>query len=313
MNKLSIMPEAEDIELFLSAGSDKSKNDQCNKIRENIITHMVYYDDEYFSDSQYGSKWQNIKTKFDSILPLLCSEPYSRLVIKHMGGMSYNYDFKFSFLGLDGIVIKEIKVEFKHNNKDVVSLVQFLELYDKDCKDKYKICETSYAEFYYDNYLDKYLACDNKITETKPEKAIYLKNVYDIKYKHKFFNHLHKNKTNKIKEKKDIANESVKQFIETFQSSFQFKKITEKIIESQKNKVFLLWDCENFHIQRLDIENINISKIIKISELYFDVEVENFDYDIRVRLNWGNSNGLANPRWKFTFIYKFIHTIIHKL
>ena len=54
------------------------------------------------------------------------------------------------------------------------------------------------------------------------------------------------------------------------------------------------------------ILTINIAIIIQhymiIYDLYFDVYVTNFEYNIRIRLNWGNNNGLANPRWKFTFI-----------
>jgi hypothetical protein len=41
-----------------------------------------------------------------------------------------------------------------------------------------------------------------------------------------------------------------------------------------------------------------------VKSLYFDLAVNNYEHDIRVRLNWGNNNGIANPRWKFTFINK---------
>jgi hypothetical protein len=104
-----------------------------------------------------------------------------------------------------------------------------------------------------------------------------------------------------MKKKREIANESVKKYLEMYAPTFKFDKIAEKIKESQKDKVFLMWDCDNFHTQTLDIQNISISGIKKVEDLYFDVSVDNFEYDIRVRLNWGNNNGLANPRWKFTF------------
>ena len=177
-----------------------------------------------------------------------------------------------------------------------------MELYDKDCKTKFDICEVSYAEFYYDNYLDSYLALDQ--VEEKPAKEIYLKNVFDIKYKHPFFRRLYDNKNNKTKEKKTIANESVKKYIEVYNSSFQFDKVCQKIKESQTDKVFLLWDCENFHTQILDVETVTIQKIKRVDDLYFDVETAGFQYDIRVRIRWANNNGLANPAWKFTFIQR---------
>ena len=302
---LTILPDIGDILLFKNGGEDKSNNDEYNKIRENIITNIFNIDDEYFNDTTYGSQWKNVKEKFLAAVSSLCEEPFDSIKIKHMGGMTYNYDFVLTFNKNDAI-IKTIKLEFKHNNTDVSNLVQFLELYDKDCKNKYEICsEISYAEFYYDNYLDSYLAVDANLNDcVKPNKEDYLKNVYDIKYKHLFFEKLHINKEVKLKEKRKIANDSVKKYLELYSDSFSFYKICEKIRESQKDKIFLLWDCENFHTQTLDIDNIVISGIIKKDDLYFDVSVENFEYNIRIRLNWGNSNGLCNPRWKFTFIHK---------
>jgi hypothetical protein len=189
-------------------------------------------------------------------------------------------------------------------DSNIKDLIQFLELYDKDCKTTFDICDVSYAEFYYDNYLDKYIDCDSEIKESKPTKEVYLKNVCDIKYKQPFFKDLYKNKSNKIKEKKQIANESIKSYLQNYNSTFRFEKITEKIKESQSDKVFLLWDCENFHTQSINTESLKIKHIVKVENLYFDVFVEGLQYNIRIRLNWGNNNGIANPRWKFTFINK---------
>jgi hypothetical protein len=78
----------------------------------------------------------------------------------------------------------------------------------------------------------------------------------------------------------------------------------------QSDKIFLLWDCSNFHIQKIDVNLIQILKIKDISvievqkKMYFDLSLANFDYDLRIRINWGNNACVANPRWKFTFINK---------
>jgi len=302
MPKLQILPDIEDINLFKTGGEDKSTNDSNNKIRENVIANLLTVDDEYLTDPIYGEDWRNLKAKFLEAITLLAQIPFHNIKIKHMGGMTYNYDFLISFLDESCAILQSTKLEFKHNNSEVSNLVQFLELYDKDCKAKFDICEVSYAEFYYDNYLDSYLALDQ--VEEKPAKEIYLKNVFDIKYKHPFFRRLYDNKNNKTKEKKTIANESVKKYIEVYNSSFQFDKVCQKIKESQTDKVFLLWDCENFHTQILDVETVTIQKIKRVDDLYFDVETAGFQYDIRVRIRWANNNGLANPAWKFTFIQK---------
>ena len=185
-----------------------------------------------------------------------------------------------------------------------MDLAQFLELYDKDCKSKFEICDVSYAEFFYDRYLDQYLQLEAGITEPKPSREIYLKNVYDIKYKHPFFKNMYDTKTNKTTEKRRLAAESISVYLQEFSPTFKFEKILEKIKESQKDKAFLLWDCENFHIQELNVENIQILGIKENSlrDLYFDLSIQNYSHDLRVRVNWGNNACVANPRWKFTFI-----------
>jgi len=303
--KLVILPDIEDIQHFKTAGNEKSDNDCLNKIRENVIANIFNIDNEYTDDVTYGNDWTTIQEKFKKIIYTLCVEPFNSIKIEHIGGMSSNYDFLISFTEIDKTIIKTVKLEFKHNNSNVKDLVQFMELYDKDCKNKYGLChEMSYAEYYYDNYIDLYLDTDIELTLTKPKRDEYLKNVYDIKYKHEFFDFLHKRKDNESKKKKDVANTSVKKYLEMYADNFKFDRLTEKIRESQKDKVFLLWDCENFHIETLDVENINITHIIKKNDLYFDVNVDNFMYNIRIRINWGNNNGLANPRWKFSFIDK---------
>lgn len=302
-----ILPEIEDIKHFLGAGINKSLNDESNKIREHILTCMPYIDEDYYSDSTYGVHWSNIKQKFTQVLNSLCEETYANVSIKQMGGMKHNYDLLISFYSdvERKSIIKNVKLEFKHNNTNVSDLVQFLELYDKDCKDKFNICNMSYAEFYYDNYLTQYISCDSELENCSiPDRETYLKNVYDIKYKHAFFKLLHDNKGRNISDKKHIANISICKYIEKYHNEFNFDKIVEKIKLSQTSKVFLLWDCENFHIQTLDVSNLSITNIKKVEKLYLDLETENFEYNIRVRLNWGNSNGLANPRWKFSFINK---------
>ena len=303
MSGLTILPDISDITYFLSAGEDKSKNDELNKIRENVIANMFNLDEEYFGDEKYGKSWTDMYNKFNKTVNSLCSQPFDSIKIQHKGGMAHNHDFMFKFVHND-VVVSDQMIEFKHNNANVSDLIQFLELYDKDCKGKYSMCEVSYSEYYYDNYLDNYINCDVEITEPKPEREVYLKNVCDIKYKHPFFKNLHEKKNNMKNMKKVIADESRKKYIDTYISTFKFDKLTEKIRESQKDKVFLLWDCENFHTQILDVEKIKITSFKNVNDLYFDLVVENFEYDIRVRLNWGNTVGLANPRWKFTFINK---------
>jgi len=299
----TVLPK--DIMVFVTDNT-KADNDSTNNIREFIIANIFDTPENYFLDPDFGHLWVSIRSKLKTTLHSLTSLPYETISIEQKGGMTYNYDFLVEFKDINNQTIQTVKLEFKHNNSNVKDLTQFLELYDKDCKTKFELFDYSYSEFYYDNFLDGYLAIDGNLTIVKPDKDVYLKHVYDIKYKHPFFRHLYENKTNNKKIKDTLVELSRTQFLNTYASLFKFNKITEKIKDSQTNKIFLLWDKNEFHLQTLDIANINISGIIPntIKKSCFDIQVDNFMYNIRVRLNWGNNNGVANPRWKFTFIDK---------
>lgn len=298
----TVLPK--DIMVFVTDNL-KADNDSFNKIREFIIANIFVTPENYFSDPEFGLLWTSIKSKLQATFHSLSTLPYETISIQQKGGMTYNYDFLVEFKDTNNLTLESFKVEFKNNNSNVKDLAQFLELYDKDCKTKFQLFDYSYSEFYYDNFLDGYLAIDGA-SILKPDKETYLKHVYDIKYKHPFFRHLYENKTNNKKIKDTLVELSRTQFLTTYAPQFKFEKITEKIKESQTNKIFLLWDKNEFHLQTLDVANINISGIIEntIKKSCFDIQVDNFIYNIRVRLNWGNNNGVANPRWKFTFINK---------
>ena len=296
--------EPSDILVFTNSNS-KADNDSTNKLRELIITNIFCVSEDYFAHTIYGKCWTNIRDGLRNALHPLCDKPYTTITIAHKGGMSFNYDFLITYLNPLNEPIHSVKVEFKNNNSDVKDLVQFLELYDKECKTKFDMFDYSYAEYYYDNFLDKYLEIGVSDI-AKPDKQTYLQHIGDIKYNHPFFRKLYENKDKNKLQKTELVSESRAQFLSTYAAQFRFGQITEKIRASQTNKVFLLWDKNMFHVQTIDVEKIAIKGIKpnSIHNLYFDVEVENLMYDIRVRLNWGNNNGIANPRWKFSFIDK---------
>ena len=311
VKKACVIPCVEDIKYFLSPGTTRGDNAESNKIRENIICN---YDKCFIfkTDPEYGAHWTTVIEDLDTNLRSLCDSPGQGIMIEPMGGMKHNYDFNVTFIGSNQEVIKTSKLEFKHNNSSVSKIPQFLEIYDKDSIEKFNICDERYADYYYEHWLDKYLAIDNdpKIILLKPDKETYLKRVSDNTRKHLFFEALYLSYENNTTEKRKLARDSIRQYLEKFidpdslSSSFNFEKIANKIKESQTDKVYLMWDCTKFHTQVVNVADIQIKKIIKLDKLYFDVEVEQFMYNIRIRLNWGNNAGVTNPRWKFTFINK---------
>jgi hypothetical protein len=311
INKVFSMPHVHDIKYFLAPGKVRGDNAMSNSIRENVICN---YDKclSYKADTEYGKHWTGLLEDLHKNLHSLCDIPYQDLILEPMGGMKHNYDFNLSFMGLNKELISKIKLEFKHNTSNVTSLPQFLELHDKKCIDQLNICGERYAEYYYDHWLDKYLAIDNDVMvlSLKPDKDTYLKYVGDNKPKHVFFHALYVSYEKHKNEKRKLAQVSIRQYLEKYidltslVSTFNFDKIAQKIKDSQTDKVYLLWDCTKFHTQVVNIANIKMKKIIKLNNLCFDVEVENFIYNIQIRINWGNNAGIANPRWKFSFINK---------
>lgn len=299
--------EPHDILLFSAASAtDRNSNSNNNELRENILLNVSDMSDDYFSDPEYGPLWSNLKEKMTATVTSLCNEPFTRFTLTKMAGMSNNYDFIVRYFN-NSTAVSEVKVEFKFNTNSVRELTQFLELYDRDCKEKFDMTSYSYSEYYYDHWLDQYLALDMKIMEEKPTKEIYIKKISDIKYSHPFFRNLYDRKKEFTREKGLLVKQSIKTYLELYAPEFNFDMIKDKIISSQTNKVFLLWDCSvsDFQIETIDLGNMELHLMENsITDLCFDLEVTNFMYNIRVRLNWGNNNGIANPRWKFTFINK---------
>lgn len=296
--------EPHDILTFFNSNT-KDKNDQTNKVRENIISNIFDIADHYFEDPELNStEWNMVRTKLWNKLSELCSFPFNKIKIMPKGGRGFNHDFVVSFTGENNNQECH-KLEFKHNNSNVCGLVQFLELSDYSCKNTHNMFDYSYSEYYYDNFIDSYLKLvSGEIA--KPEKQVYITRVQNTDYKHPFFKNIYEDKLTNEAQKKELIQQSCEQYLQLYSHSFKFDKLTEKIKNSQQNKAFLFWDKNDFHIQVLNVENIEITHIIagSLKPLYFDVNVNNCDYNIRIRLNWGNNNGIANPRWKFTFIHK---------
>lgn len=277
-----------DILLFFQKSS-KALNDSHNKKREHILATILT---EQTFDPAYGDKWTIIKEQLVQLIHSFSDQPYQFI---HKGGMCYNYDFLLKF------VHAEYKIEFKYS-PTLTNCPQFLELFDKDIL-KYEMSPMTYAEYYYHNYLDEYLKLGD--FESKPPLDIYLKNVGDIKYKHPFFKSLYEQKRDKTKQKSTIVSASIKSYLLCRFPCFNLQNIFKKIKDSQQGKVFVCCEKGQFNVVQLDIKNMKILKsVYKKGQMTFDIITQNFIYDIRVRLNWGNNNGIANPRWKFTFIDK---------
>lgn len=294
---LIILPEFKDICHLFASDNSRGNNDAVNKVREDIIEKLPFIHEDYLNDLEYGNYWVILKNKFDNILQLLCKDGFYNYKIKKMAGRHYNYDFNITFFDNKYHIIKEEHLEFKHNSNNITKLPQFLSLNVNT-----DILKTSYSEFYYKNYLNKYIDTDPDIciTVEKPELNVYLKYVTNVNYEiNPFFVELKKREEINKKEKWEIVDESIKEFLNTYGQEIDFNKLTEKFQSTQDKKIYLLWDCLDFHVSEFKKEDLVIKKFTGILNNN-TIEVLSDKYKFRLLLRWRNHKGILNPAWQIS-------------
>ena len=314
INNKSILINFNDICEFYKS-SVKSENDKVTKIREAIMNGIINnkMPNEWYNDS----RWLNLKTEIITFLQQLHNASILSVECDNKGGCTNNHDFNVT---IDGLNNYKFELKCGSRAESILTIPQFIELTDEACKEKYNMFEYSYREYYYDNYLNKYLELDNNLSSLqKPSKEVYLKKVKDNRYTHEFFDKLKQYSTNNETQKKLLVGESISEYIKLYHHTFNFEKLAKKIRESQKDKIYLFWNLHRGKLmcQKVNVDKLTIKHIIteSIDDKYFDVLVDNCideanfknnmtnnNYNIRIRLNWGNTNGVANPRWKISYI-----------
>lgn len=150
--------ESADIMLFFSKSSAKSNNDKENKKRETILSKILNGEfKDYFKEStKHFGQWQQIRDKWNHCICSLCPTTAQKINIKQTGGRQYNYDFLVTFNDSSDA---PIKVEFKHNVRHISRLPQILSM----AANNTIFAAENYAEFYYDNFLQRYIETDEAL------------------------------------------------------------------------------------------------------------------------------------------------------
>ncbi len=276
-NKNSL--NVQDIELFYTI-SEKKDNDTSNKIRERILEYISAVPQSFKEHDTYGNKWVEIKEKWQSVFSSNISS------IERKAGRTYNYDF---------LVIlengEEIKVEFKHNCTKISKLPQILSL--STCCD---ILPVSYAEYYYDNYLEKVktiMKVDEPIT-----KQDYMKYIHTINHNsHELFVKMREHENNNKDKVDELVNESIKNFLEKNKDKVDISNLINKLNKAL-DKVYVMWDLGNkkFITENIkdDFKNISVSRVKNNNTLV--ISTENYNYMFLLR--WRNHKGIMNPAWQ---------------
>lgn len=290
---MSANPLVSDIDTFFTT-SAKADNDATNKIREKVLSVLCNVPQEFVLHPEFGQRWCIVRDGFTEALRVLAMQkgiPYTSTQIKIKGGRGANYDAVVTYVSEGNI---ERKIEFKYGSKNICSLPQFLSL-----QAKFGLFPVTYDTFFWEKYLDRYLACDSGITEAKPARDDYLKKVTGTVPKTLFFSQLKEREAIAKNEKNDVVNASITDYLNTYGKNVDLEKFCEKVKKTQTDKTYLLWSDGKFYLDEIteaDMSNMNFRGIKNGNIL--EVESGNTVYGMLLR--WRNHKGILNPAWQIS-------------
>jgi hypothetical protein len=225
------------------------------------------------------------------------------------------------------------KIEFKYGASNINGIPQFLSLPTKFGMFRTDNAATTptpthtptptpkYEVFWYQKYLDKYIACDPQLklkciesdTPTsastsaaappKPSLEDYIRFVpktnYDV---NPFFVHLKECETNFKKEKAKVVNDSISEYLSSFGHELDINIFTEKIKESQQDKTYILWGkdmkCHIDSISQEEMSGICFKNIKNNNAIILESSLTKTTYSLLLR--WRNHKGILNPAWQIS-------------
>ena len=288
----------ESIQLFYAKGSSKGMNDAENKVRESILVFLANpLPAEYANNAQ----WVHLHTRFHDALRTICGQEYNRIVIKKMAGRGHNYDLLATFYGADDSQIHVAKLEFKHNSKSLDKVPQILSLQDRFAL----ITTVSYAKYYYETGLDTYLSTIH-YAGAKPTLEEYLAIVSGTEYSRcpmtQYMYDIEGAGDNK-KRCTAIVKESIDSYLSKYALFVDINKLNAKLLESQMDKYFLLWDLDKFGIHTYSESDLRICGGYGMTVKNKNTIVLLSDkYEYNLLLRWRNHAGILNPAWQIKAI-----------
>jgi len=288
---------ASDITTYFST-STREKNDATNKVREKVLKIVCNPPKEYLDDAKFGNEWRIVSENLNDALKKIAEKTnvshYTSTEIEIKGGRKFNYDADVMYYN-GNTLVENRKIEFKNGGSNIGDLPQILSL-----QVKYGLFPETYDVFWYKYYLDKYMDCDNSITEPKPTLQTYLKNVSKIDYNiTPFFAQLKKRKSFYKQEKNKVVNDSIIDYLTKYGKELDIKSFCEKVKASQTEKFYLLWSNEQFYIDKISEAEMSDMTYHSIKNgNVLQVKSGNTIYSLLLR--WRNSKGILNPAWQIS-------------
>lgn len=286
-----------DISSFFSISS-RNENDATNKIREKVLKLICNPPKEFIEDEKFGNSWRLVHQEWNNALKNIAEETdipvYTSTEITVKGGRNSNYDA--DILYYNGIeIVANRKIEFKNGGSSIDDLPQFLSL-----QAKIALFAETYDKFWYENYLDKYLVCDALITESKPSLEVYLKSVTNTSYSiTPFFAQLKSRELFFQKEKNDVVNKSITDYLSQYGNTIDIASFSEKVKATQSEKIYLLWCNGKFYLDKLFDEEMSGMSFHSIKNgNVLELKTGHTIYGLLLR--WRNHKGILNPAWQIS-------------
>lgn len=291
----------------LAAGvCGRGRNDENNKLREAIISAVI---NKKVPEAYYKtSRWRDLKQSLDGFLhQCYGGGKYTDVECCQAAGRGNNYDFLFTFTGVDGAK-NEYKVEFKFNASKISDTPQFVSPMKPS-----QYLSSSYEEFFYDNYMAKISAAVQMPTPCREEwlKQIHnntpscMKQIQDKYYAGCSGSSQFTNAADDIAFYnlcKTQAKESITTFITT--NELYAAKLSQYLHESQKGKMYMLFQpaSSGFQItlQTVDSADYTIASYTKNPDKSRYECVTDAGKKISVLLRWKNGNGIAFPAFQIS-------------
>lgn len=280
----------QNIRLFTSAGKGRGLNDANNRLRENILTMLHHVPEDYILDNEYGQEWATLSMKWIQFLKTLYPHEYDEIEVKKIANQKqYDLDIRYK---KQNQIVHSVLGEFKHNTKTLSKLPQYY-----SAPEKKGYIPVRYAEFFYHNYLDT--ICQ-MIPIPKLQKDTYMKCVYQPRYSiHRFFEDLKNSESLYYKEKQTIVRQSIKDYLELYADDFSLQALTNDILP-QQNKTFILWDCNEFHSDRIHPDELQLESIEKVDRNNTIVIRSKAGTKHKLLLRWRNHLGVLYPAWQIS-------------
>ena len=279
-----------DITTFFSTSS-RNDNDTANKKRENALAALLTVPADYLADPTHGHQWQTVRDDWVRVLKAFTPDPSTEATTKLMGGRKYNYDIDLSIKNSG----THHKLEFKYGGTKITELPQFLSL-----QAKVPLFPLTFPEFYYEKYIDQYLACDEGLsTVSKPQLAEYLEMVTKVNYDvSPFFAQLKEREDVNKAQKDKIVNDGITDYLNLYGGQIDAAAFTEKVKETQRDKVYIMWSDGKFNVDQLETDSLNFEFYqIRNGNL---LEVKSGNLVCSMLLRWRNHKGVLNPAWQIS-------------